>query len=59
MLARVGAVDDRVDDPRRPVDDVEGRSEPELDYLLLRNVERILVGHPARVDAVHVDAESS
>ena len=41
MLARVDPVDDRVDDPRRAVDDVEWRTEAMLRRLPLRDVERV------------------
>ena len=55
MLAGELAVDDRVDDPGRAVDDVQRRVEAVDLALVLRELDRILVGHPAGVDAVHVD----
>src|SRR5678815_1506034 len=54
--AGVEPVDDRIDDARGPVDDVERRVEAMVLRFPLRDLERVLVGHPARVHAVHVDA---
>ena len=45
-----------IDDARRAVHDVERRMEAVLDGLARGDLGRILVGHPAGVDAVHVDA---
>ena len=45
-----------IDDARRAVDDVERRMEALLRGLARGDLHRILVGHPAGVDAVHVDA---
>src|SRR5688572_10180915 len=55
MLAGVDAGDDRIDDARRPVHDVERRVEALLARLARRDLHRILVRHPAGVYAVHVD----
>jgi hypothetical protein len=49
--AGVGAGDDRVDDAGRAVDDVERRVEVLLGALALGDVGRVLVAHPAGVDA--------
>ncbi len=54
--ARVHAGDDGVHDARRAVDDVERRVEAVVRDLPRRDLGRILVGHPAGVHAVHVDA---
>src|SRR3546814_4690880 len=56
VLAGVEPVDDRVDDARGAVDDVQRRVEAFLDDLARGELGGILVGHPAGVDAVHVDA---
>src|SRR5690606_40123254 len=47
VLAGVEAVDDRVDDARGAVDDVERRVEAFLDHLARGDLGGILVGHPA------------
>ena len=52
MLAGVEAVDDRVDDARGAVDDVQRRMEAFLLDLERGDVGRIFVGDPAGVDAV-------
>src|SRR3546814_280322 len=56
VLAAVEAVDDRVDDARGAVDDVQRRVEAFLDDLARGDLGRVFVGHPTGVDAVHVDA---
>ena len=56
MLAGVEPADDRVDDARSAVDDVERRMEAFLDDLARGERCGILVGDPAGVDRVHVDA---
>jgi hypothetical protein len=56
VLAGVEAGDDGVDDARGAVDDVERRMEAVLGGLARGDLGGILVGHPAGVDAVHVDA---
>jgi hypothetical protein len=56
VVAGVEAVDDRIDDARRAVDDVERRVEACSSLLARGDLHRVLVGHPAGVDAVHVDA---
>src|SRR5688500_20174588 len=52
--AGVEAGDDRIDDPRRAVDDIEGRMEPVLRRLSRRDLFRGLVSDPAGVDTVPV-----
>src|SRR6266404_4381528 len=49
VLTGVEAVDDRIDDARCAVDDVERRAEAVLGGLALRDVHRVLIGHPTGV----------
>src|SRR5262245_50861967 len=56
VLAREEPGEDRVEDARRTVDHVERRGEAVVVSLALGERGRVLVGDPARVDAVHVDA---
>src|SRR6266513_5733769 len=56
MRAGIDAVEDRIHDARATVDDVERRVKALLGGLARGNLHRILVGDPAGVDAVHVDA---
>src|SRR3546814_8679600 len=51
VLAAVEAVDDRVDDARGAVDDVQRRVEAFLDDLARGDLGRVFVGHPTGVDA--------
>src|SRR5262245_22567320 len=56
VAAGVEAADDGIDDACGAVDGVEGWMEALLDGFSRGDLRRVLVGHPSRVDAVHVDA---
>src|SRR6476659_888024 len=56
MLTAVDAADDRIDDPRGAIDDIQRRMKALLDDLARCELRRILVGDPAGVDRIHVDA---
>src|ERR1039458_8780090 len=56
MLAGIEAGDDRIDDPRRPVHDIQGRVKAVVAHLARRDFFGVFVRDPARIDAVHMDA---
>src|ERR1700754_69497 len=56
VFAGVDAADDRIDDARSAVNNVQRWVETFFQHFLRCQIRRILVGHPAGVDAVHVDA---
>ena len=56
VRAGIEAGNDRIHDSRRAVYDVERRMKSVLGGLPCRYLFRILVGHPSRIDRVHMDA---
>ena len=55
MGASVQSVNDRIDDARCAIDDVERGVEPLFHDLGFGDGNRVLVANPAGIDAVHVD----
>src|SRR5688572_25799253 len=56
VCACVESMDDRIDDACAAVDAVQRRAEALFDFLARGDLDRIFVGDPPCIDAVHMDA---